>query len=431
MIRLTRRQTLVGMLGGALAATAGLSACGRGGSGGSATGSIRMGWWGNELRAAQTQEAIDLFMELNEGVSIDPMPADFAAYWDRLATETAAGDAPDVIQMADGFIAEYASRDTLLDLSDLVDVSKFGPGMAETGMIDGKLVGINAGVNVPVFMCNLGVLERAGVDRPDDTTWTWDQFRDLSAQISSDTEAGVHGTASPFQEGVLRAWLRQHGEELFTTEGVLGASVESMRGYFEMAADYMASGAMPGAAQIVEDASKPLEEAPVAIGTTAFSLFWSNQLSALSRVSGDEIVMLRMPTTTGVPEDLKAWYHPSQLWSASAKTDNPELVGKLIDWWVNSFECAEINLDERGAPANTEVVEHLDPLLSDAGKQVAQFLADLEPVLGDPQPIPPAGAHRVFDEVMVNLQNELFFDRIDPAEAAERFVTESKSALGE
>ncbi len=93
---------------------------------------------GNELRNAQTNEAIAAYLEDHSGLAIDPLQAEFSAYWERLATQTAANDAPDVIQMADGFIGDHGFKGALLDLADLVDTSKFGPGTLDSGQVDGS-----------------------------------------------------------------------------------------------------------------------------------------------------------------------------------------------------------------------------------------------------------------------------------------------------
>lgn len=430
MNTVSRRVLLGGALG--IAGAAALAGCAGGPSAPATPGgpsTVRMAWWGNQLRRTMTEEAIKLHAGQHPDITLVPEPSEFATYWDRLATQTAASDMPDMIQMADGYIAEYGKRGALLDLEKHLDVSKFAAGTVDVGRVNGKLVGINAGINAPSLICNLAVLEKAGIERPDDTTWTWDQYRDLAAAITEATPEGVFGSATPGAEGVLRAWLRQHGQELFTTEGKLGATEDTMRSYFDYVNSFATRKAMPGAAQVVEDGGKPLEESPVATGKAAFALWWSNQYSALTKVSKDELVMLRMPSLTGKAADLNAWYHPSMLWSASAKTKNPEVVGQVIDWFVNSPECGAIILDDRGRPANTDVLAAIQPKLTPAGQKISEFLTGLEPTLGAPQPVPPPGSGRVFSDILPRIQTDLSFGRVDVAGAAKQFVAESASAI--
>ena len=73
------------------------------------------------------------------------------------------------------YIAEYGTRQALLDLAK-VDVSKFSEGTVDSGKINDQLVGINAGVNSVIIFANPAIFEKAKMDVPDDTTWTWDSM---------------------------------------------------------------------------------------------------------------------------------------------------------------------------------------------------------------------------------------------------------------
>ena len=133
MMALDRRQFLFGAGGlAAAAATMGLTGCapGSGGSssGGNAGGAVdlKFAWWGNELRNKNTQASIDAYVKANPNVKIAAQPGEFGSYWDKLATQTAGGQAPDIIQMDMNYISEYGTRQALLDLAK-VDVSKFAP----------------------------------------------------------------------------------------------------------------------------------------------------------------------------------------------------------------------------------------------------------------------------------------------------------------
>ena len=85
------------------------------------------------------------------------------------------------------------------------------------------------------------------------------------------------------------------------------------------------------------------------------------------------------------------------LWSASAKTKNPEAAVALINWLVNSPDAADIDLAERGIPANTEILAAITPKLSPAQQTVAKFITDIKPELG-PTPIaPPPGGGKFGD----------------------------------
>ena len=77
---------------------------------------LRFTWWGNDARTAATQEVIAAFEKEYPNITIEPQFTDWAGYWDKLATETAANDTPDIIQMDEKYIATYGDRGALLDL---------------------------------------------------------------------------------------------------------------------------------------------------------------------------------------------------------------------------------------------------------------------------------------------------------------------------
>ena len=132
---------------------------------------MALAWWGNPVRNKNTQAEIEAFMKANPNLKIEGQPGEFNSYWDKLATQTAGGTAPDIIQMDMNYISEYGSRNALLDLKD-VDTSKFVEGTVESGRINDTLVGVNAGINSALIFANPKVFEKAKMDLPDDTAWT-------------------------------------------------------------------------------------------------------------------------------------------------------------------------------------------------------------------------------------------------------------------
>ena len=387
-------------------------------------------FWGNPTRNKNTQAEIDAYMKANPGVTIKGQPGDFSSYWEKLATQTAGGTAPDIIQMDMAYISEYGHRGALLDLAK-VDTSKFVPGTVDSGKIDGKLVGINAGINSLVFLANPTVWEKAKMDFPDDTKWTWDDFRDVCAEVAS--KAGVpYGVASIVgSDGLFGTWLRQNGKELFTANG-LGFEVADAQAWFDLLVKFQKAGAIGSAQQISEEgigsSAKMLDQAAVTVGKAAMGLQNTNQLEAYNAASGKTLRMLRAPSLTGKATDRKAWYKASMLWSASAKTKNPDAAIAWINWWVNSTEAVDIDKAERGIPANSELQTHIQPALSPAQQQVSKFITDIKPELAQTPIAPPPGGGTLVD-VMFRNMTDVLFGRASVADATKKFVDELKSNL--
>jgi len=412
----------------------GLSACAPGSSGGGSQGgggqggakNLALAWWGNPTRNKNTQAMIDAYMKANPDVKISGQPGEFNSYWDKLATQTAGGQAPDIIQMDMLYIAEYGTRGALLDLSK-VDTSKFREGTVESGKINGKLVGVNAGINSALIFGSPKVFEKAKMDLPDDKTWTWDQLIEVGAEVAS--KAGVpFGLASLLQSDALfGTFVRQRGKELFTENG-LGFDVADAQAWFDYLLKGQKAKAFGTPQQVSEEQPKLLDQSAIVVGTAAMQYYNSNQLEAVNAAAGQQLKMLRGPSTTGKATDRKTWYKASMLWSASSKSKNPDAAIAWINWFANSPEAANIDLAERGIPPNTEILAEVKPKLSAAQQTVAKYIEDIKPEVGTTPIAPPPGGGTI-QTVLFRHGIDVLFGRKSSADGAQEFVTELKSNL--
>jgi pectin-derived oligosaccharide transport system substrate-binding protein len=438
---INRRQFLIGAGGLAAAATTmGLAGCAPGSQGGGAqqgggeggATELALAWWGNPTRNKNTEAMIAAYMAANPNVKISGQTGDFSGYWDKLATQTAGGTAPDIIQMDMAYIAEYGTRGALLDLG-AVDVSKFAEGTVDSGKINDKLVGVNAGINSAVILANPKVFEKAKMELPDDKTWTWDQLSEVAAEVAS--KAGVpFGLAGLVgSDAAFALLLRQNGKELFTPDG-LGFDVADAQAWYDLMVKFQKAKAIGTPEQISEEgagpSAKPLDQSALVVGNAGMGASNSNQLEAISAAAGGEELMgmLRYPSLTGKATERKAWYKASMLWSASAKTKNPEAAVAWINWFANSPEAANIDLAERGIPPNTELLAEVTPKLSEAQQVVAKYITDIKTEVADTPIAPPPGGGTLV-EVMFRHGIDVLFGKTSSADAAQKFVDEVKSNL--
>jgi multiple sugar transport system substrate-binding protein len=434
---INRRQFLIGAGGLAAAATTmGLAGCAPGSQGGGAqqgggeggTVNLALAWWGNPTRNKNTEAMIAEYMKANPNVKISGQPGEFSSYWDKLATQTAGGTAPDIIQMDMLYIAEYGTRGALLDLGK-VDTSKFVEGTVESGRINDTLVGVNAGINSALIFANPTVFEKAKMELPDDTTWTWDQMIEVGAEIAS--KAGVpFGVAGLIQSDALfGTFVRQQGKELFTPDG-LGFDVAEAQAWYDFLVKGVKAKAFGTPEQISEEVAKPLDQAALVVGNAAMQYYNSNQLEAVSAAAGGDNVMemLRGPSLTGKATDRKTWYKASMLWSASAKTKNPDAAVAWINWFANDQAAADIDKAERGIPPNQDIQAAVKPKLSPAQQKVLQYITDIKPEVANTPIAPPPGGGTI-QEVIGRHGTDALFGRTSTAEAAQKFVDEMKTNL--
>ena len=432
---LNRRQFLIGAGGLAAAATTmGLGACAPGSSGGGSQGgggeggetNLALAWWGNPTRNKNTEAMMAAYMAANPNVKISGQPGEFSSYWDKLATQTAGGQAPDIIQMDMNYISEYGSRGALLDLGS-VDTSKFVEGTVDSGKINDKLVGVNAGINSAIILSNPQLFEKAKMDLPDDKTWTWDQMIEVGAEVAS--KAGVpFGVAQLLNsDAMFGTFVRQNGKELFKPDG-LGFDVAEAQAWYDFLLKGVKAKAFGTPEQMTEELAKPLDQSSIAVGTAAMYGSNSNQLQAMSEAAGEPRKMLRGPSLAGKATERKTWYKASMLWSASAKTKNPEAAIAWINWFANDQAAAGIDLAERGIPPNAEILAAVQSKFSPEQQVVAKYIDDIKTEVG-PTPIAPPPGGGTIAELLSRHGTDVIFGRTSSAEGAQKFVDELKSNL--
>jgi multiple sugar transport system substrate-binding protein len=177
------------------------------------TVTLRFSWWGSDVRHKMTQKLIDAFEAKNPNIKIKGEYGDWSGYWDKLATQVASQDAPDIIQMDAAYLGEYAGRGALLELKD-VDLGKFDPAVADAGKVEGKQFAVTAGVNAQVVLANPSLLSASGVTLPDDKTWTWDEYNKTAASITEKSKEGVYGSGAVSGDAPMNLWFRQNGKSL-------------------------------------------------------------------------------------------------------------------------------------------------------------------------------------------------------------------------
>ncbi|MEV5962993.1 sugar ABC transporter substrate-binding protein [Kribbella sp. NPDC051952] len=411
------------------------SACG-GDSGGASSANggdvtLRFTWWGSDTRTKLTQQVIEAYQKDHPNVKIKGEFGEWAGYWDKLATTVAANDAPDVIQMDEKYLREYADRGALLDLKKAqgLDTGKFEDDTRKAGEFDGGLYGLNAGINSFAVVANPAVFKAAGVAIPDDTKWTWDDFDSLAAQITTKMNGkswgtGVIGT----NEAGLNLWARQHGESLWTQDGKLGVSPEQTTAFFNYVVKLRDSKAIPSAEFVSQDINAPLEQSAMATGKTAMSFIWSNQLNAMSKASGQQLKLLRIPSAQGSASVNGSYYKGSMFWSISSRSKHQKEASEFVNYLANSSAAGGVLLAERGVPPNTEIRAEVTPKLQPADAASAKFIQDISKDLGEPSPAPPVGGGQV-EKIIQRYTTEVLFGRMTPDKAAKAFIDEVNGEL--
>jgi len=368
---------------------------------------------------------VDAFTAANPGVKVTIENSEWGSYWDKLATTTAGGNAPDVIQMDESYIAAYGARNALLDLDkvkDNLDLSAMDPKVLDTGKVSGTLVGAPIGVANFSIAVNPEVLKKAGVSMPNDKTWTWDKLAEAAAQVSAKLGSqGVYGLDG-FGTGAaeLGAWARQKGEEVWPTNGP-AVSQPTITSFFDYAKKLVATKATPAAAKQVENSTAALDQSMFATSKAAFHLLFHTQISAFGTASGTELKLLRLPAqTTG--DSPKMVNKASMYWSVSSRSKQTEASAKLVDFLLTDPAATKVLTTERGIPAIRAVQKEVAPLLDPQAKVALQFSQSIAPELVPPPQVTPANASG-FSSEFTPVATDVLFGKTSSADGTSKVLS--------
>lgn len=427
---LTRRHALAA---GSLTMLGVLAACGPHARDSASDGSssIRLAWWGNASREEETRKVVDQFLESAGDLEVRVEPAEWAAYWDKLATQTAAGDGPDVFQMDEQYLAEYASRGALLDLADSgLDTSGLDQSALDTGTHgDAGLAAVPTGLNAAAVLINPALFEAAGVEIPDDESWTWDDYLETAEAIASGSEDGVFGTAQLADNpAAFPVWLRQSGSALWA-DGGLGFDEQGATSWFEFAKRVADSPASPGADQHVEDAAQGIDQSLFATDRIAMIMTWSSISVNYDSMMDDGTRLLKMPSASGRAAEAALWYKASMYWAISSGSADEQAALDLVGFLLNDEGAGRIIGFDRGVTSNRDVREAVLGEISDSARKPSDYLDRIADELGDaPAPTPPGGT--VYEGALSRAAQDVMFGAAEPSAVAAALVAELSAAVG-
>jgi multiple sugar transport system substrate-binding protein len=388
---------------------------------------LRIAWWGSQPRHDYTLKIIELYEKENPNVKIEPEYASWDDYWTKLAPQAASNEMPDIIQMDLSYITQYGKNNQLADLKPFlgkeIDTSDLSQDFLDGGKIGDKYYGLNGGVNALAFQYDTALLKKIGVDKiPAD--WKWDDYNEMAKKAVA---AGLYfengpGTAPDVS---FNYYLRSNGKRLYSEDGTtLGYEDDKLFvDFFSMYADLVKMKAIqsPDASAQV----KGLEDDPVVKQQSIGLIQWSNQFIGLQTAANRPLEMVGLP---GPNADKGLFLKPSMLWSVANSSKNKAEAAKFIDFMTNNIEANKLMLGDRGVPGSAKVQEALMPLLSEAQKQVFNYVAwagDNSSVYNGPDP---TGAGEIFS-ILKGFADQMAFEVIKPEEAAKQFRQQAEAVL--
>ncbi|SCL35099.1 carbohydrate ABC transporter substrate-binding protein, CUT1 family (TC 3.A.1.1.-) [Micromonospora nigra] len=383
-------------------------------------------WWGGEARAGLTEQALDLYTKKNPNVTFEKTWQANQGYFDKLATLTAGGNPPDLFQIDDNYLTEYAARNTTLDLtpyqeSGKLDTSKFPKSLWQYGVVDGKLAGLASGENTQGLVYNKTLLTKNGLPEPT-TGMSWEEHINWAEQVAKKT--GVPGTMDASAvDKAFWVWLRQQGKDLYKGND-LGFTVEDVTRWFQMWKDARDRGATPTPDVIHEGNATDITKQLVVTGKAGTSWVWVNQMPELKKNTKDELGVIAYP---GDPSG--QWARATMYWSVFRGSKHKDIAVDVINFLSNDPEAVKLLGTDRGLPGNLDLRRMVsDDITDPAMKQSIAVETELAELFGEAPQVPIKGHSKVRAELIKAAENAQY-GRVTPAEAAAQFYAASKSAI--
>lgn len=374
-----------------------VSACSGGGEQPQASGSTKakegdadaitltVAWWGSQTRHDATIKALEQYTALHPNVKFQSQFSGWDGYFDKLAVQFSANNAPDIIQMDAAYVNDYAGRELLGDLKS-VNVSDMEPGTVNSGKVKDVQYAIPSGVAALGMVYDKSVVDKLGLTPPS-FGWTWDDYfkfgEAAKAKLGSDKYVFVDQSSdlvdyTSYQYSMGKGYI-------FNDQNQLSIDKGTWIGYMTKMSELRDKGILTPADISTTDKELDPQLDSVVNGTAVARHLFSNQVGSIDALKPGAFEFASMPKGT----ESGGWLKPSMFWSANAQSKHQEESLKVIDWLLNDPQAGETLGLTRGTPVNKKVVESLTPKFSESDKVSLAFLEtvtpDAQPFINDPK----------------------------------------------
>ncbi|MFJ2745906.1 extracellular solute-binding protein [Streptomyces sp. NPDC087440] len=202
-----------------LGLTLALSACGSDSDKPSTDGPQKVTMW--MMKDSVTKEYLDRFKKdfaaTHKDVTLDVQIQEWDGIGEKVTAALASNDAPDVIEVGNTQVAQYAASGGVKDLSGKKSDLKgddWLPGLAEPGNIDGKQFGIPWYAANRVVIYNKDHFEKAGITAPPKTR---DEWITITKKLNTGKNQGIYLPGQTWY--TLAGFIWDEGGDLAVKDG--------------------------------------------------------------------------------------------------------------------------------------------------------------------------------------------------------------------
>lgn len=393
---------------------------------------LRLAWWGNPTRDARTLKAVEMYMAKNPNVTIETETTGWAGYWDKIATQAAANNLPDIMQQDYAYITQYANKNLLLDLgpyvkSKKIDLTNVPDTFISGGKVKNKLYGVSLGTNAFSVIYDPAVLQKAGVAAPS-PNWTWADFEKISSEIYSKTGVQTMILSNVDPKVAFDNMIRQTGKPFFADDGTkLGfTDPKALIEFYNLQLRMIKANVM--IKPEVGFLTTTPQETPFAKGNSWVEFVWSNQVVAFAAAANRPVAVTLLPKIDKSKRP-GAYLKPSMFFSVTKGSANKEEAVKFVNYFLNDIEANKALLAERGIPIIAQVRDTLKGAVDPVNKQIFEYIELVGNKNASPiDPADPPGAGEVL-KLFRTVDQEVLYNTISSKDAAVKFMKQANEIL--
>lgn len=379
---------------------------------------LRILWWGGQARHDKTLKVLDMYQQSNPDIKIEPTYLGWGEYWDKVAVYAAAEDLPDIFQNVIERMPQLNEKNLMADLSAIRSFSTEGidNSAVSIGRFDGKLIGINLGVNALTMGYNDGYFDKAGVAYPG-LDWTWDDMRAASVKIKN--AAGVYGVDGLGTDNDMLYYLRTRGAEWFNKE-LTGPGWDDDRimvDFLKMCLDFQDNGLVPPVEVVIEFYSNE-ENTPFARDQAAMKFMWSNKVVSVYKTRQ---AVTRLSILPGPNNEKGMYLRPSMFFSVAQTSKLKEQAGEFLNYFLKDTEANKVLAADRGVPVAPTVREALKQTADPQNAEIYDYISLVGQHSSDMSTRFPTAEREVRDLYQNNYFQRVMYKQMSPEAAVKEF----------
>ena len=189
-------------------------------------GQATIRFWAMGREAEVVAELLPGFEREHPGLRVEVQAIPWTAAHEKLLTAYAADAMPDLLQLGNTWVAEFAALDALeplgprIDASAVVDAGDWFPGIWETSVVDGRVLGVPWYVDTRLLFYRKDILREAGVEAP---PRTWEEWAQAMEAVQRHVGPGRYAILLPLNEFEPQLSLAlQQDDPLLREDGTRG-----------------------------------------------------------------------------------------------------------------------------------------------------------------------------------------------------------------